>query len=320
MGIAPPGATGLTPGAAGKTDDRRLSLPHTGAVTIQAESGVLVRGAEYLRLVTALLQRMRLASPTDGAWEAADAQWWARRERPTDAGGQLVWLDRRGEPEAAVILTNFGRSVQCDVLAAPDVPGGLRALWRAAIGRVTAVRTQVKFPVRPDDAAGRGELAAAGFAADPADSVVACWLAPADRPAVSPLPPGYRLLSWAGAPAGVHPLAARNGAQVEARLRECSLYRPELDLRVVAPDGQTAGYGLFWPDPVTGVGLVEPMRTEELYRGRGIASHILAAGLDGLARRGCRRLKVSSDLGLYLRAGFRPQPGPAAVVYTRPAG
>jgi GNAT superfamily N-acetyltransferase len=295
-----------------------VTLPHTGGVTSQTGTGVLVRGAEYLRLVTLLLQRMRLASPTAGPWEAADAQWWARRERPTDAGGQLVWLDERGEPQAAVVLTNFGRSVQCDVLGGPDVPGSRRALWQAAIGRAAAVRTRVEFPVPPDDTVGRAELAASGLARDPADSVVACWLAPADRPAVPPLPPGCRLLSRAGAPDGPHPLIARNGAQVEERLRGCSLYRPELDLRVVTADGQTAGYGLFWPDPVTGVGLVEPMRTEEPYRGLGIASHILAAGLDGLARHGCRRLKVSNDLGLYLRAGFRPRPAPAAVVYIRP--
>jgi predicted N-acetyltransferase YhbS len=42
------------------------------------------------------------------------------------------------------------------------------------------------------------------------------------------------------------------------------------------------------------------------HQGRGIASHILAAGLDRLAAHGCRRLKVSNDIGLYLRAGFRP--------------
>ncbi|MGD0246278.1 MAG: GNAT family N-acetyltransferase [Streptosporangiaceae bacterium] len=75
---------------------------------------------------------------------------------------------------------------------------------------------------------------------------------------------------------------------------------------VEAPDGQIAGYGLFWADPVTGVGLVEPMRTEQAHQGRGIASHILAAGLDRLAAYDCRRLKVSNDIGLYLRAGFQP--------------
>jgi predicted N-acetyltransferase YhbS len=85
---------------------------------------------------------------------------------------------------------------------------------------------------------------------------------------------------------------------------------------VEAPGGQVAGYGLFWADPVTGVGLVEPMRTEDGHQGRGIASHVLAAGLERLAARGCQRLKVSNDLGLYLRAGFRPLPAATAAVYT----
>ncbi len=56
-----------------------------------------------------------------------------------------------------------------------------------------------------------------------------------------PLVPGYRLLSRAEAPGWLYPTIARNGARVEQRLRECSLYRPELDLMVVAPDGQAAG-------------------------------------------------------------------------------
>ncbi len=45
------------------------------------------------------------------------------------------------------------------------------------------------------------------------------------------------------------------------------MYRADLDLAVYAPNGDIAAYGLFWADPVTGVGLVEPMRTEDAYQG-----------------------------------------------------
>jgi hypothetical protein len=38
-----------------------------------------------------------------------------------------------------------------------------------------------------------------------------------------------------------------------------------------------------------------------------------------LAAHGCRRLKVSNDLGIYLRAGFGPDPAATAPVWTRPA-
>ena len=36
-----------------------------------------------------------------------------------------------------------------------------------------------------------------------------------------------------------------------------------------------------------------------------------------LAAHGCRRLKVSNDLGIYLRAGFGPDPAATAAVWTR---
>jgi predicted N-acetyltransferase YhbS len=46
------------------------------------------------------------------------------------------------------------------------------------------------------------------------------------------------------------------------------------------------------------------MRTEAPYEHQGIAGHVLATGLGLLAAKGCTRLKVSSDGGLYTRAGF----------------
>jgi predicted N-acetyltransferase YhbS len=55
---------------------------------------------------------------------------------------------------------------------------------------------------------------------------------------------------------------------------------------VETDDGELAGYALFWNDARTGVGLLEPMRTEDAYQRRGIARMLLAAGLDRLARRG----------------------------------
>ena len=58
-----------------------------------------------------------------------------------------------------------------------------------------------------------------------------------------------------------------------------------------------------------GIGLLEPMRVEEAYQRRGLARAMLAEGLDRLARRGARRLKVGygTDAArrLYVGAGFR---------------
>jgi predicted N-acetyltransferase YhbS len=104
-------------------------------------------------------------------------------------------------------------------------------------------------------------------------------------------------------------MARRSGGEIEARLRQCSLYDPALDLAVETADGQTAGYALFWFDPVTNVGLVEPMRVEDAHQRRGLARTLLTAGLDRLAKRGAHRLKVgySTDAArrLYTGSGFR---------------
>jgi predicted N-acetyltransferase YhbS len=103
-------------------------------------------------------------------------------------------------------------------------------------------------------------------------------------------------------------MAGRNGPDIEARLRQTSLYDPRLDLAVLAPDGSVAGYSLYWHDPVTGVGLVEPVRVKDQHSSRGIAYAMISAGLDRLASAGATRLKIGwgTDRAgvLYARLGF----------------
>lgn len=287
---------------------------------MQDTDGVIVKGQRYVSLVTTLLQQLRLARPTGGIWEAADFQWAWRRPRATDARGQLFWLDDAGEPLAAAVLTEFGTSVQCDVLVLRDDSGYRRKIWQQAIRWAEAAEAAAEFVVRQDDEAGLTALREAGYRLVDERGVVTTWLNAARRPRIPPLAAGYELLSRAQAGDMPHPMTGRNGAEVEARLRTCSLYRPELDLMVRAPDGEVAGYSLYWADDVTGVGLLEPMRTEEAHERRGIASHMLAAGLDLLAACGCQRLKVANDIPLYLRAGFVPLPEATAQVYARAAG
>lgn len=278
---------------------------------------VAVRGLPYLALATALLQRARMADATGGIWEAADVQWWSRQASHTDEHDQVFWLDHDGVPTAGALRTDFASAVQFDVVSLPGRAADAAAAWREALGQAAAT-SGAALAVRADDGAGVQTVLAAGYRPERGPGIVSSWLDAGGRPAIPALAPGFELLSRAEAPDGPHPLALRNGRDVEDRLRRCSLYLPELDLSVVGPDGQVAGYGVFWADPVTRVGLVEPMRTEQPFQGRGVASHLLAAGLDRLARRGCSRLKVSNDIGLYLRAGFRPLPTAAAAMYCWP--
>ena len=130
----------------------------------------------------------------------------------------------------------------------------------------------------------------------------------ADRPDVAALPEGFALVDRTERMTSPHPMRRRSGEVVAARLQQCSLYDPALDLAVETTAGEVAGYALFWFDPVTKVGLVEPMRVEDAYQRRGLARALLTNGLDRLAERGARRLKVgyATDEArrLYVGAGF----------------
>lgn len=140
-------------------------------------------------------------------------------------------------------------------------------------------------------------------------SVVEAWLEAPSIPLSASLPDGYRILDRRGAD-GPHHLVQRSGADVDARLRQTSLYRPDLDLVVRDERGSVAAYGLFWLDPVAGVGLVEPMRTEAEHRRRGLARAVLVAGIERLTAAGATRVKVCYEHGnaaaraLYLGVGF----------------
>jgi GNAT superfamily N-acetyltransferase len=117
----------------------------------------------------------------------------------------------------------------------------------------------------------------------------------------------------------------RNHPDVEPRLRQTSLYRPDLDLVVHDSHDRVAAYGLFWYDPETATGLVEPMRTEDDHQRRGLARHVLTTGVDLLAEAGAERIKICFEPGnpasshLYLDTGFEPD-RQTVVFSRRPSG
>lgn len=90
------------------------------------------------------------------------------------------------------------------------------------------------------------------------------------------------------------------------------MYRPGLDLLVLAPDGDVAAYALFWFDPVSATGLVAPMRTDDSHQRRGLARHLLAAGIERLVQAGARSVKLCyrpdnvAAQTLYCGASFVP--------------
>jgi ribosomal protein S18 acetylase RimI-like enzyme len=273
-----------------------------------AAKEVEASGLEYLALVTALLQRARLADPEAGEWEAADLQWWWRTPRASDELPQRFWLEDEG-PVAAVVLTDWERTWECVPIVVPGLSSvPLEVVWEHAVGAIDSLRLEaVELVARDDDVELLNLLARSGFARDQ-QRYGLTWMNAGDRPAAAAVPDGYTLVDRDRAD-GPHPMRRRNGEGVEARLRQCSLYDPGLDLAIEARDGRVAGYALFWFDPVTGVGLVEPMRVEEEFQRRGLARALLTEGLHRLAKRGAQRLKVGygteAARRLYTGVGFR---------------
>jgi ribosomal protein S18 acetylase RimI-like enzyme len=265
-------------------------------------------GLEYLALVTALLQRARLADPDAGEWEAADLQWWWRTPRASDELPQRFWLENEG-PVAAVVLHDWERTWECVPIVVPGLSSvPLEVVWEHAVGAIDSLRLEaVELVARDDDVKLLNLLPRSGFARVE-QRYGLTWMNAGDRSAPAAVPDGYTLVDRDRAD-GPHPMRLRNGEGVEARLRQCSLYDASLDLAIEASDGRVAGYALFWFDPVTGVGLVEPMRVEEEFQRRGLARALLTEGLDRLAKRGARRLKVGygteAARRLYTGVGFR---------------
>jgi predicted N-acetyltransferase YhbS len=214
-----------------------------------------------------------------------------------------------------VIATESGQSAQLDPIV---MPGSEPAWITHVVARGLAhARDEgldaVSLEADPADTATREALVEHGFSVEDG-GYVETWLHATARPAISPLHDGYRLASRRDTMQRPHHMihAGRNHADVEPRLRQTSLYRPELDLVVHDSQGDVAAYGLFWYDPATATGLVEPMRTEDHHQRRGLARHVLTTGVDRLAQAGAERIKICYDADnsasehLYLDVGFRP--------------
>lgn len=270
-------------------------------------------GLHYLEDATALLQRVRSAHPTKGLYEAADLQWWWRTPRATDHFPQLFWFDHLGRPEAAVIVTDWGDRIALDPIVMPDTTSDWvahvieRGLAHAGESGFDAVELEVD----PADDVLREVLVGHGFATKE-DGLVETWLAADARPEISALHEGYRLSSRLDTTLRPHHMVKRNGPDVAQRLVQTSLYRPDLDLVIVDRDDNYAANGLFWYEPETATGLVEPMRTEDDHQRRGLARHVLTTGIDLLAKAGAVRIKICyepdnpASKGLYLSVGFEP--------------
>lgn len=261
-------------------------------------------GIEAVETITSLLQRRRLAHPTKGAYEAAELQWWWTTPQRSDALRQLIWLGADGQLEAAAVLFDFSGGpslVYDDVTFCPFVlPDAGAAFVEEVIAAGLALASDqgiasVELEVAQSDEVTQAVLGRRGFTVKEPDVLVEAWLHAEARPAVSSLPDGYQVSSRAQRTDRPHYIDRPGRGFSEDRLRALSLYRADFDLTVVDSDDIDAGHCLFWYDPVTATGAVEPMRIEGGHQRKGLARHLLTTGIDLLINAGAERIAIGYE-------------------------
>ena len=277
-------------------------------------------GLDSVNAVTAVLQRARNAHPTKGAFQAAEVQFWWNTPHPTDTLGQLFWFDDLGRPEAAVVATEFGEGVTLVydkttvlIVTMPDASDDwIRHVIRRGLDHLAALGIEaIDLEIDRADDVTRSFLFDRAFTVK-GDAVVQCWLDAETRPPISPLPDGYRLAARRDLLDRPHHMTAPHRPRFEERLNQLSLYRSDLDLVILDRDDTPAAYALFWNDPVTSTGVIEPVRTFDGHQGRGLSRHLLTTGISLLAEAGARRISIcyEPDNGvsahLYPSIGFVP--------------
>jgi mycothiol synthase len=216
-------------------------------------------------------------------WETADGQMAAVLNRESAGAAFLQVHPARRTPELeAEMLEVAERHL------AISRPGGRRKLWVMAM-EGDRVRREVlmrrgytrQAPVgcdhrRPMSGPIPDVPLAAGYS-------IRSLSGPEDLPARS-------WVSWRA----FHPEAPAeeyNGWEWYRNVQRAPLYRQELDLVAVAPDGAFASFCTIWYDEVTGTAYYEPVGTAPEHQRRGLGRAVMMEGL--------RRLK---DLGAVLAA------------------
>ena len=90
-------------------------------------------------------------------------------------------------------------------------------------------------------------------------------------------------------------------------LQKAPDYRQDLDLYVVAPDGQFAAFCIIWWDERNRTAMLEPVGTVPEHRRRGLARAVVLEAIRRAAALGAREVFVGSDQAFYLSLGFKLQ-------------
>jgi predicted N-acetyltransferase YhbS len=87
-------------------------------------------------------------------------------------------------------------------------------------------------------------------------------------------------------------------------LQKAPDYRQDLDLYVVAPDGEFAAFCIIWWDDHNRIAMLEPVGTVPECRRKGLARAVVLEAIRRAAALGAEKIFVGSDQEFYLSFGF----------------
>jgi GNAT superfamily N-acetyltransferase len=91
-------------------------------------------------------------------------------------------------------------------------------------------------------------------------------------------------------------------------IQNAPLYRRDLDIVAIAPDGSIASFCTVWFDDVCRIGIFEPVATVPTHQRKGLGKAVMSEGLRRLVKKGATKAFVGSysvEAGaLYASAGF----------------
>ncbi len=280
-------------------------------------------GLADLRLMKATLTANLLAGFS--SFHRGDLDWWifslllgGVSEEKTE-----LWF-RAGECIGWVFFIEAAANY--DVVVHPDWRGSAseRELLRWADARLTAAarrlgRNCVQAFVFADHAFQREVLHELGYVESDEDTILYSQPLSPSLPAPS-LPPGYRWLppmrpEWAAARAAAHADAFHPSKMTAAAyrrfMRASPDYEGDLDIVIVAADGQSVAFAKVWLDDEARVGIFEPVGTRRDHQRLGLGRAVLRAGLRRMQARGMRVAQVGCDAkkagnqAFYRALGFR---------------
>lgn len=273
-----------------------------------------VRDWDALRAM--LVECFALDGPPDYA-TVGDIDWWRSTEDDPDALTGHIWLD---EATGRVLALAWLAGDQVDLLVHPRhrdleaaMLGWAESAAPAAGGHEPRVLHAWSYQ---GDRTRVALLERRGYARD--GDGLNYRIRALDDVSEPALPTGYAIRNVAGDDdleprVAVH-RAAFDGSRMSAakhrQVMAAPTYRPDLDLVVVAPDGDFAAYCIVWLDTDNRLGVFEPVGCATAHRRKGLASAVMQEGMRRARALGATRVCVVCAAGdeganrLYDALGF----------------